>query len=187
MHRTIPNILLIEDNPGDVELIKAFLSDTIAMPVSVNYVEYILEQRNAITEPMVWLGKDEHPTDEHSWIRFSVVNTGDDALRFLRREVPYGSAPRPDLILLDINLPGMSGHDVLDTIKSDPRLRDIDVVVLTSSDHPSDVDRAYQAGAGCYIRKPHNLDEFATVAAAIKRYWFDVSQQRMQPKPMQTA
>ncbi|MBI1373283.1 MAG: response regulator [Phycisphaera sp.] len=150
------------------------------MPVSVNYVEYILEQRSAVGDRPEWLGGDHHPADEHSWIRLSAVSNADDAMRFLNREAPYESAPRPDLVLLDLNLHGVSGHDVLDEIKSNPRFGDIDVIVLTSSGHPTDVNRAYALGAGCYIRKPDCLDDFPIVAAAIKRYWFGVARQRLQ-------
>ena len=102
---------------------------------------------------------------------------GEEALDFLRRRGRYfqpGTAPRPDLILLDLNLPGADGRDVLSEIKSDPSLRAIPLIVLTSSASPADVEACYQAGANSYILKPFAVEDLAEVILRLKHYWFDV-------------
>ena len=106
--------------------------------------------------------------------QLSVVGDGVEALRFLRREGDYESAPRPDLILLDLNLPRKSGRDVLQEIKSDPNLRRIPVIVLTTSRAEEDLDRAYSLHANSYIRKPVDLDEFLDVVRSIEHFWFTI-------------
>ena len=102
-----------------------------------------------------------------------VVRNGHDALEFLRHRGIYHNAPRPDLILLDLNLPGIGGRDVLAQIKSDRRLRRIPVVVLTSSADAGDVAQIYDLQVNCYITKPVDLDEFLRVLQAIKQFWID--------------
>jgi len=104
----------------------------------------------------------------------SVVGDGIEALRFLRREGAYASAPRPDLILLDLNLPRKSGRDVLEEIKGDEVLRRIPVIVLTTSQAEEDLDRAYSLHANSYIRKPVDLDEFLEVVRSIEQFWFTI-------------
>jgi CheY-like chemotaxis protein len=100
-----------------------------------------------------------------------VVNDGVEALAFLHRKGPYVSAPRPDLILLDLNLPRKNGREVLYEIKHDPQLRDIPVIVLTISTAEEDVLTAYRYHANCYVIKPVNLDNFFRVLKSIERYW----------------
>lgn len=101
----------------------------------------------------------------------AVVGDGVDALAYLRREGPYASAARPDLILLDLNLPRMDGRDVLAQIKADPDLRQIPVVVLTTSAAEQDILRAYELSGNCYITKPVDLDQFFEVVRSIETFW----------------
>ncbi len=93
--------------------------------------------------------------------RFHVVADGQSALRFLRRTGEFADAPSPRLVLLDLNLPGLSGLEVLAEIKSDPELRIIPVIVLSSSRHPDDILRSYAAHANAYVIKPVDFDGFA--------------------------
>ena len=131
-------ILLVEDNPGDVELTREAL----------------------------------HDTKVH--MRLSVVNDGVQAMAFLRREGEYADAPRPDLILLDLNLPKKDGRGVLADVKQDPALRNIPVVVLTSSQAEQDIVRAYELHANCYVTKPVDLDQFVKIVQSIEQFWFTV-------------
>ncbi len=143
MHSTI-EILLVEDNPMDVDLTR----ETLAYAKIRN--------------------------------RLHVVNDGEKALAFLRREEPYQDAVRPDVVLLDLNLPRKDGREVLATIKADPELRTIPVVVLTSSSAETDVVRSYNLGANCYVTKPVDLEQFASVVRTIEDFWFVVV--KLQPK-----
>jgi len=131
-------ILLVEDNPGDVELTREAL----------------------------------HDTKLH--MNLSVVSDGVDAMAFLRREGEYARAPRPDLILLDLNLPRKDGRGVLADVKQDPALRHIPVVVLTSSEAEQDIVRAYELHANCYVTKPVDLDQFVKIVQSIEQFWFTV-------------
>lgn len=129
------DILLVEDNPGDVRLTQEALRD----------------------------GK--------VWNNFHHVPDGAEAVAFLRREGPYKDAVRPDLILLDLNLPRKDGREVLEEIKADVDLRTIPVVVLTTSKAEEDVLRSYGLHANCYIVKPIDLDQFLAVVRAIESFW----------------
>ncbi|HEX8671307.1 MAG TPA: response regulator [Longimicrobium sp.] len=131
-------VLLVEDNPGDVRL-----------------------TREALKE-----GKVSN--------NLHVAPDGVEALAFLRREGPHAAAVRPDLILLDLNLPRKGGREVLEEIKSDPALRHIPVVILTSSQAEQDIARAYDLHANCYISKPVDLDQFINVVRSIEDFWFTV-------------
>jgi CheY-like chemotaxis protein len=131
-------ILLVEDNPGDVRL-----------------------TREALRE-----GKIRN--------NLNVVGDGVEALRYLRREGPYAESTRPDLILLDLNLPRMDGREVLEAVKADPSLRLIPVVVLTSSAAEQDIVRAYDLHANCYVSKPVDLDQFIHVVKSIEDFWFSI-------------
>lgn len=131
-------ILLVEDNPGDVRLTKeAFRGHRIAN-------------------------------------RMHVSETGEDALRFLHGEGEYADAARPDLILLDINLPGISGFDVLQDIKNSEDLRSIPVVILTTSEAEIDILRSYNLHANCYITKPVDFGKFLEVVGSIESFWLMV-------------
>jgi two-component system, chemotaxis family, response regulator Rcp1 len=103
-----------------------------------------------------------------------VVEDGIEALRFLRREDEYADAVRPDLILLDLNLPKMDGRQVLEKIKADAELRTIPVVILTSSEAEEDICRAYDLHANCYVTKPVDLEQFITVVKSIEMFWFTI-------------
>lgn len=131
-------ILLVEDNPGDVDL-------TMEM-VEASKV------RNVIRN----------------------VTDGVEALAYLRRQPPHQEATRPDLILLDLNIPKKDGRAVLSEIKVDPDLKDIPVVVLTTSEAESDILKSYQLHANCYISKPVDLNKFATIIRSIEDFWLTV-------------
>ncbi len=106
--------------------------------------------------------------------RLSRVEDGVEAMEFLRRKDAYSQAPRPDLILLDLNLPRKDGREVLAELKSDPDLRTIPVVVLTTSKADQDVFRAYQLQANCYITKPVDFEQFVNVVRSIEHFWLEV-------------
>lgn len=131
-------VLLVEDNPGDVDL-----------------------TREALEEAKLY-------------VRLNVVRDGEAALAFLRREGAHAAAPRPDLILLDLNLPKLDGRGVLAEVKRDPELRAIPVVVLTSSTAEQDIVRAYELNANCYVTKPVDLEQFLTIVRSIEQFWFTV-------------
>ena len=101
-----------------------------------------------------------------------IVDDGIKAMQYLRREAPYQASPRPDLILLDLNLPRMNGREVLAELKADVHLQQIPVVVLTTSAAAKDVENAYSLHANCYITKPANFDDFVDVIGTIKKFWF---------------
>lgn len=140
-------VLLVEDNPGDVRLTREALRD----------------------------GKMHN--------NLSVVPDGVEALAFLRRQGKYADAPRPDLILLDLNLPKKDGREVLQDIKADPALQRIPVVVLTSSEAERDIAQAYALHANCYITKPVDLDQFITVVKSIEDFWFTIVKLPPEPRP----
>ncbi len=129
-------ILLVEDNPGDVRLTQ----------------EALREGKNANT--------------------MHVVGDGEEALSFLYQEGKYEGAVRPDIILLDINLPKKGGLEVLDQIKKDDNLKRIPVVMLTTSGADRDILKAYNLHANCYITKPVNIDDFNAAIKAIEDFWF---------------
>ena len=131
-------ILLVEDNPGDVRLTIEALKEA--------------KVRN----------------------RLSVAKDGVEALAFLRREGSYADAVRPDLILLDLNLPRKDGREVLSEIKGDASLRSIPVVILTTSRADQDILRSYELHANCYITKPVDLDQFITVVKSIESFWLTI-------------
>jgi CheY-like chemotaxis protein len=101
----------------------------------------------------------------------TVVQDGEEAIAVLRQQGKYADAPRPDLILLDLNLPRKGGLEVLAEIKEDPDLKQIPVVVLTTSQAEQDILRTYQLHANCYIVKPVDLNQFMNVVQAIKSFW----------------
>ena len=100
------------------------------------------------------------------------VGSGEDALRFLRRLSPYEQAPLPDLVLLDLGLPGMSGWDLLEVLKVDDQLRLVPVVVVTSSDTAEDVNRAYRSRANAFLAKPTQRRQYVEMASGLAMYWF---------------
>jgi two-component system, chemotaxis family, response regulator Rcp1 len=102
-----------------------------------------------------------------------VAINGEEAMKYLRRVGEFAKSPRPDLIILDLNMPRKNGHEVLHEIKSDPLLLRIPVIVLTTSQAEEDVSRAYAAHANCYIRKPVDFVEFEKVMGTIERFWFE--------------
>ena len=132
------DILLVEDNPGDVRL-----------------------TREALAE--IKMANNLH-----------VVEDGIQALEFLRRDGVYADKPRPRLVLLDLNLPRKDGREVLAEMKTDPKLRRIPVVVLTTSDSEEDILRAYDLHVNAYVTKPLDLDQFAKVVNAIDQFWFSI-------------
>jgi len=131
-------VLLVEDNPGDVRLTLEALKE----------------------------GK----VNNH----LSVVEDGVEALAFLRREGKYADASRPDLILLDLNLPKKDGREVLAEIKTDEDLKRIPVVVLTTSKAEEDILKTYNLHANCYITKPVDFDQFVIVVRLVEDFWFTI-------------
>jgi CheY-like chemotaxis protein len=132
------NILLVEDNEGDVRLTQEALKDSklhVALNVAVDGVE---------------------------------------ALEYLRQKGRFKTAPVPDLILLDLNLPRKSGMEVLEEIKSDAALKDVPVVIMTSSSAEADIVKSYKLHANCYITKPLDLNQFIEVVKAIDHFWLTI-------------
>ncbi|MBC7837613.1 MAG: response regulator [Nitrospiraceae bacterium] len=128
-------ILLVEDNPGDVRL-----------------------TREAFADARV-------PN------RLHVVHNGVAALQFLKKEKPYAGAPDPDLVLLDLNIPKLSGFEVLEQIKRAPLLKRIPVIILTSSKADCDVLKCYNSYANSYLTKPSDFDQYINVVATIDEFW----------------
>lgn len=131
-------ILLVEDNPGDIRLTREALGDS--------------RIKNNLF----------------------VVEDGVEAMAYLRQEGHYANATRPDIILLDLNLPRKDGREVLREIKSDETLRRIPVVVLTTSENEDDVLRSYDLHANCYISKPVDFNRFITIVHTIENFWFSI-------------
>ena len=104
----------------------------------------------------------------------SVVSDGEEALAFLRQQGQYAKVPRPDLILLDLNLPKKDGREVLKEIKQEEELKRIPVVVLTISTAEKDILKAYDLHANCYVNKPVDFDQFTNVVKSIEDFWFSV-------------
>lgn len=130
-------------------------------------VEILLVEDSALDARVIQEGfkKIEVPN------RIHVVGNGERALAFLHRGVEFAEAPRPDLILLDLVLPEVSGLDVLSAIKQTEYLRAIPVIVLTHSEEDSDVFQAYALQANCYLNKPHNIEGFIEIARTIEKLW----------------
>lgn len=135
---SVMQVLLVEDNPGDVRLTQEAFKDA------------------------------KMHLDLH------VVNDGVEAMEFLNRQGDYAARPRPDLVLLDLNLPRKDGRTVLAEIKGDPALMTIPVVVLTTSASDVDVERTYLLHANCFISKPVDMDGFLTVVRSIDEFWLTV-------------
>ncbi len=131
-------ILLVEDNPGDSDLILEFLEEARV----TNHV--------------------------------TVVRDGEEAIDYLRGKGRFTTAVRPDLILLDLNLPRKDGREVLADVKADPLLQNIPVVILTSSSAEADIAKSYSLKANCYIIKPVDLDQFVSVVRSIENFWLTV-------------
>ena len=131
-------ILLVEDNPGDTDLIREGLENSKI----------------------------------HN--RLQVVEDGEKAIAYLHREPPYANASRPDLILLDLNLPRKDGREVLAEIKEDKSLKRIPVVILTSSKAEEDILKTYNLHANCYISKPIDVRQFLNVVKSIENFWLSI-------------
>jgi chemotaxis family two-component system response regulator Rcp1 len=122
--------------------------------------------------------------DADSSVVLSVATDGVEAMAFLRREGPYVAAPRPDFILLDLNLPRMDGREVLAQIKKDDGLRTIPTVILTTSDSDTDIVRSYELNANAYLRKPVTLEAFESLVRSVNDFWLTKA---MLPQPRQTG
>jgi len=135
----LANILLIEDNEGDILLtLEAF------------------EECKVKTE-------------------INIARNGQEALDFLNKREPYTKAKKPDLILLDINIPIFNGHEVLQQIKSNPELKKIPVIMLTTSSNQKDIDKAYEQHSNSYVQKPLNMDDFLKAILKIEEFWLQLS------------
>lgn len=130
-------ILLVEDNPGDVLLTKEAFRTT--------QFKYNLR----------------------------IAKDGDEALKILNRQGEFNNTPLPDLILLDLNLPKINGREVLEKIKTNIKLRDIPVIILSGSDRESDMTSSYDLHANSYLVKPENFDDFKEIVILIENYWFE--------------
>ncbi len=108
------------------------------------------------------------------YVNVNVVEDGEKALRYLRQEGEYTDSVRPDLILLDLNLPRKDGREVLQEVKSDPEFMRIPIVVLTTSDADEDILRSYDLGANSFVTKPVGLTQFAQIVQSIENFWFTV-------------
>jgi CheY-like chemotaxis protein len=115
--------------------------------------------------------------------RLHAVRDGEEAMAFLRREGPFTAAKRPHLILLDLNLPRKDGREVLLEVKTTPELKSIPVIVLTTSDSPQDVAKAYELHANCYIAKPTDLDAWEAIAKGIEGFWLSLAELPPPPAP----
>ncbi|HZQ51168.1 MAG TPA: response regulator [Bryobacteraceae bacterium] len=104
----------------------------------------------------------------------SVVRDGDEAMAFLRHKDPYEAAPRPDLIFLDLNVPKRDGRTLLADLKSDPDLRNIPVIVLTTSEADEDISQAYDLYANCYVKKPVEMQRFIEMIQSVEEFWLNV-------------
>src|ERR1700682_2013026 len=135
--------------------------------MSSNTIEILLVEDNAGDARLTLEAFKEGKVLNH----LTVVQDGVQALAYLRRQGPYAGAKVPDLILLDLNLPRMSGREVLAQIKADERLKRIRVVVLTTSEDAQDIARAYSQHANCYIPKPVDLEQFLRVIQSIENFW----------------
>jgi len=107
-------------------------------------------------------------------VNLRVVQDGVEALAYLRREGSYAEAARPDLVLLDLNMPRKDGREVLRDIRAEETLRSLPVVVLTTSESDEDILKSYDLGANCYVTKPVGLDQFARIIQCIEEFWFTV-------------
>lgn len=107
-------------------------------------------------------------------VSMAVAPDGDDALKRLRRQPPFEDAPIPDLILLDLNLPRVSGREVLKELKADPVLKKIPVVVLTTSAADTDILKCYDLGANCYITKPVDFEQFQRIIKVVDEFWLTI-------------
>jgi CheY-like chemotaxis protein len=108
-------------------------------------------------------------------VRLSIATDGEEALSKLRLEHPFQNAPRPELVLLDLNLPRMGGRAVLEAIRTDPKLNLLPVIVMTASDAAADIHDSYALGANGYIVKPMHFEGLLEIAAAIRQFWFGVA------------
>ena len=108
-------------------------------------------------------------------VELTAVPDGEEALAFLRGDREHGEAPRPDLVLLDLNLPRKNGVEVLEEIKTDPDLRAVPVIMLTTSSSARDIAACYDRGVNCYVVKPLDLDDFTRLVQAIHSFWFGVA------------
>lgn len=134
------NILLVEDNEGDIELtMRAF-------------------QRGKLSSTL------------------SVAHNGMEAMNYLHQKEPFSDAVRPDLILLDLNMPRMGGREFLETVKQDEKLKSIPVIMLTSSSAPKDIAECYERHANCYILKPFDLAKFMEVIKQVEFFWTHMAQ-----------
>ena len=140
---------------------------TVASPTPI---EVLLVEDDPGDVLMTREALQEHPVSN----RLTVLSDGDQALAYLRRQDPFEDAVRPDLVLLDLNLPRRDGREVLAEIKSDPDLRQIPVVVLTTSQADEDIVRSYQLHANAYVTKPVDFDRFIAVVRQIDEFFVTV-------------
>jgi len=137
-------------------------------PQSVQSVEILLVEDNLGD---ILLAQEAFKEGEVS-ITLHVVRDGEEAISFLKKEDSYSDVPRPDLILLDLNLPKKDGSEVLIEVKTDPDLKRIPVIVLTTSEADEDILKAYDLNANSYLAKPVDIDDFIAVVQGLEQFWF---------------
>ena len=134
------DLLLVEDNPADVYLIRECLSDRSLIP------------------------------------HLHIVSDGDEAIRFLEKKNPFENKPVPKLIILDLNLPKISGFQVLNYVKKDDRFKSIPVIILSTSNSFNDISQSYSLNANCYVAKPKDLEDFSRVINSIEDFWMETAE-----------
>lgn len=134
------DILIVEDNPADVYLIRECLSDRGIIP------------------------------------HLHIVGDGDEALRFLEKKGDFAEKPKPKLVILDLNLPKISGFQVLEFIKKDSRFKSIPVIILSTSSSIRDISQSYSLKANCYVVKPKDLEDFSRVVSSIEDFWIETAE-----------
>lgn len=144
---TALQVLLVEDNPGDVRLFQEALKDSTVTP------------------------------------HLDIVHNGEQAIQFLKQETPFENKTHPDLIILDLNLPRKSGHEVLEHIKTHQHTLQIPVIILTSSQAPEDIQKAYQNHANSYMVKPSQLNDFFDLVNTLEQFWLNQVQLPTQINP----
>ena len=146
------------------------MTDQLTRAVEHGPVEILLVEDNPADVRLT----REALTSDRLWNSLNVARDGVEAMAYLRREGEFAAAPRPDLILLDLNLPKKDGREVLAEIKADPNLKPIPVVVLTLSAEEEDILKSYGLHANCYITKPVDLRQFMKVMKSIENFWLAI-------------
>ncbi|MBI1371329.1 MAG: response regulator [Phycisphaera sp.] len=158
-------VLVVDANPGDIRLIQTILGAPPKIPFTFK------SDGRQVSQALDQLARSASlpPIDVHA------VTSAEAALEYLHRKGDYAEAPRPDMIIMDLALPKMTGLELITSIKADKKLLNIPVVVFSGSDAPEDIREAYHRKANCYITKPNDVDEFAKAIKGLERFWMAVA------------